>query len=156
MPETKKQLTVTARAIAVIYVLFNILYFTNAIPPLPLSMKDAGVYHSVMHDQVAGTYTVVGEQSPWYDFMFPFDDVFHETPGGSAFVYTSVFAPSGLSTQILHEWQYYDAVKKAGSPRRRSNIRSRAAATAAMKDTRNCSIPRPANGGSTLSRNTEL
>ena len=113
VPETKKQLTVTARAIALIYILFNILYFTNAIPPLPLSMKDAGVYHSVTHDQVAGTYTVVGEEAPWYDFLFPFDNVFHETPGQSAFVFTSVFAPAGLSTQVLHEWQYYDASKKA-------------------------------------------
>lgn len=113
VPETKKQLTTTARAIALIYILFNILYFTNLIPPLPLSLKDAGVYHSVVHDAAAGTYTLVGEQDPWYDTIFPFPSVFHESPGQSAFVYTAVFAPSGLSTQVLHEWQYYDTDKKA-------------------------------------------
>ncbi|HTR18476.1 MAG TPA: DUF2914 domain-containing protein [Candidatus Paceibacterota bacterium] len=109
VPETKGQLTVTARAIAVIYVLFNVLYFTNAIPPLPLSLKDAGVYHSVVRDASAGTYTLVGEEEPWYDAILPLPSVFHETPGGRVYVYTSVFAPSGLSTQILHEWRYYDA-----------------------------------------------
>lgn len=106
VPTAKKQLTTCARAIAVIYVLFNVLYFTNAIPPLPLSLKDAGVYHSVVHDTAAGDYVVQGEQEPWYDLLFPFDDTFHELPGQSVYVYTSIFAPSGLSTQVLHQWQY--------------------------------------------------
>ncbi len=108
VPSVKKQLTTCARAIAVIYIAFNALYFTGAIPPLPLSLKDAGVYHDVVHDTTDGTYVVTGEQGPWYDFIFPFDDTFHELPGQSAYVYTSIFAPSGLSTQILDEWQYQD------------------------------------------------
>lgn len=108
VPAVKKQLTSCARTIAVIYVAFNVLYFTNAIPPLPLSLKDAGVYHDVVHDVADGTYIVTGEPQPWYDAIFPFDDTFHELPGQSVYVYTSIFAPSGLSTQILHEWQYDD------------------------------------------------
>jgi len=108
VPSVKKSLTTSARSIAVIYIAFNALYFTNAIPPLPLSLKDAGVYHSVVHDTTAGDYVVTGEPEPWYDIIFPFDDVFHELPGQSVFVYTSIFAPSGLSTQVLDEWQYND------------------------------------------------
>jgi hypothetical protein len=112
VPETRKDLTTSARAIAVIYVVFNILYFTNAIPPLPLSLKDAGVYHSVVHDTQNGDYDVTGEPLPWYDvFFLRYNSVFHESPGDRAFVYTAIFAPSGLSTQILHEWQYYDEAK---------------------------------------------
>src|SRR3989338_9451002 len=30
-----------------IFTLVNLLYFTNLIPPIPLSLKDAGVYHSI-------------------------------------------------------------------------------------------------------------
>jgi hypothetical protein len=104
----KKQLTACARAIAVIYLAFNLLYFTGSIPPLPLSLKDAGVYHDVTHDVAAGTYTVTGEPQPWYDSIYPFYITFHELPGQSVFVYTSIFAPSGLSAQVLHEWQYND------------------------------------------------
>jgi Protein of unknown function (DUF2914) len=111
VPAVKKQLTTSARVIAVIYVVFNVLYFTNAIPPLPLSLKDAGVYHSVMHDTSDGTYVVTGEQQPWYDSIYPFDVTFHEQPGQSVYVYTSIFAPSGLSTQVLDEWQYDNAGK---------------------------------------------
>lgn len=108
VPAVKKQLTIVARVIALIYLVFNVLYFTNAIPPLPLSLKDAGVYHSVARDAAAGTYTVTGEQQPWYDDIYPFDVTFHELPGQSVYVYTSIFAPAGLSTQVLHEWQYDD------------------------------------------------
>lgn len=109
VPGTKKQLTICARAVAIIYVLFNVLYFTNIIPPLPLALKDAGVYHSVARDAAAGTYDVIGEPLPWYDSILPFTpQVFNEAPGDTVFVYTSIFAPSGLSTQVLDEWQYND------------------------------------------------
>ena len=33
---------------AVIFVVVNALYFMNVIPPLPLSLQDAGVYHSIV------------------------------------------------------------------------------------------------------------
>ena len=111
VPTVRKQLTASARSIAVIFIVFNVLYFTSAIPPLPLSLKDAAVYHSVVHDTTAGDYVVQGEQEPWYDLIFPFDDTFHELPGQSVYVYTSIFAPSGLSTQVLDQWQYNDAGK---------------------------------------------
>jgi len=35
--------------IGTIYVSLNFLYFTNIIPPIPLSLKDVGVYHSVVY-----------------------------------------------------------------------------------------------------------
>ena len=35
------------RIILFIYISFNILYFTNVIPPIPLSMKESGVYHFI-------------------------------------------------------------------------------------------------------------
>src|SRR3989344_346439 len=30
------------------YILINVMYFANLIPPLPLSMQEAGIYHSVV------------------------------------------------------------------------------------------------------------
>ncbi|MDR3570787.1 MAG: DUF2914 domain-containing protein [Candidatus Pacebacteria bacterium] len=108
IPPLRRQLTACARAIAIIYLAFNALYFTSAIPPLPLSLKDAGVYHDVVHDTTTGDYVVSGEEQPWYDSIYPFDVTYHEVQGDNVFVYTSIFAPSGLSTQILHQWQYND------------------------------------------------
>lgn len=98
--------TKIARSMAVIFVVFNILYFTNAIPPLPLSLKDAGVYHKV--EKAGDAYLLEAEPSRWYEAYLRYNTVFHRAPGESAFVYSAVFAPTKFSTTILHEWEYYD------------------------------------------------
>ena len=108
VPEiVKREKTRVARAIAVIFILFNALYFAGAIPPLPLALKGAGVYHSVIRGQ-GGNYTLSGEPLPWYESFLPYNSTLHVTPGESAYVYSAVFAPSGLSLIILHQWQRYD------------------------------------------------
>lgn len=106
MPEMSIYRTRVARTIAVIYIAFNILYFTGAIPPLPLALKDAGIYHSVTRTN--GNYELAGEPVPWYDVFARYNTVYHARAGESAYAYSAVFAPSGLSVVILHEWQRYD------------------------------------------------
>ena len=103
--------TTVARSIAVIFVVFNALYFLGAIPPLPLALKDAGVYHSIVHEP-DGSYLLSGEPLPWYEAYLRYNTVFQAAPGESAYVYSAIFAPSGLSTIILHEWQRYDVATK--------------------------------------------
>ncbi len=99
--------TRVVRAIAVIFVAFNILYFTNAIPPLPLALKDAGIYHNVSRGS-AESYNLLGEPVPWYEAYLRYNTRFHHTEGESVYAYSAIFAPSGLSAVILHEWQRYD------------------------------------------------
>jgi hypothetical protein len=107
VPEiVRKNRTRVARAIAIIYIGFNVLYFGNLIPPLPLAIKDAGVYHSVIHES-DGTYQLTGEVLPWYEAYLNYNDVFHQTPGEPVYVYTSIFAPNELSTTIEYQWQEY-------------------------------------------------
>jgi len=103
----RKERTRSARSIAVIWLVITILYFTNLIPPLPLALKDAGVYHSVtkLDD---GTYELVGEPRTWYQAFLPFSTTFHNTGADNVYVFTAVFAPSGLSTPITYVWQHYD------------------------------------------------
>ena len=91
---------------ASIFLIFNILYFTNAIPPLPLALKEAGVYHSVR--RISGEYHLEAEPLKWYQHYLQYNTVFHKTAGETVYVFTSVFAPTKLSTSITHEWQYYD------------------------------------------------
>src|SRR3989344_3006263 len=86
-----------------VYVAVNILYFANIIPPIPLSLKDAGVYHSVRRD--GGGYLVEGESQTWMDF---FTHVrVHLRKGEPVYVFSAVFAPTKLDTEIIHHWQYY-------------------------------------------------
>jgi len=94
-----------------IFFLMNILYFTNVIPPIPLALKDAGVYHQVVKNSV-GNYMVKGEPRLWQDY-FNLYPVFHKQAGETVYVFSAIFSPVNFTTNIIHQWQYYDEVKKA-------------------------------------------
>jgi hypothetical protein len=94
--------------ISVIFVLINIFYFTNLIPPIPLSLKDAGVYHSLKRN-AAGNYVVSTEDLGLRKFITLYPD-FHKTAGEPVYVYSAVFSPPSLNTTIVHQWQYKDPV----------------------------------------------
>jgi len=111
IPEMREHRGRSMRTIGVIFIVFNVLYFTNAIPPLPLALKGAGVYHSIVKTG-SGSYTLMGEAIPWYERYFNYAPTFHATPDAPVFVLSSVFAPSGLTTKILHEWQFYNPEQK--------------------------------------------
>lgn len=106
VPEiAKKQLKIVVASVATLFILFDALYFLNAIPPLPLALKEAGVYHSITH---SGDYTLSYEPLPWFERYLNYNTLYHRAPGEPVYVWTAVFAPSGLTTTILHEWQYFD------------------------------------------------
>jgi len=96
------------RAIGIIFVAFNILYFTNAIPPLPLSLKSAGVYHAIERTPT-GEYRLLGERLHWYERYLTYAPVYHRSSGEPIYAWSAVFAPSGLATRVLHQWQRYDS-----------------------------------------------
>lgn len=104
-------------SIAGILVLVNGLYFVNLIPPLPLSLKEADVYHSLVVNG-PGDYTVTSEHQKTtgiasIDFLarfFALRQTVHIKPGDPLWAYTAVFSPTALNTKIVHEWQHYNRV----------------------------------------------
>ncbi|MDO8560035.1 MAG: DUF2914 domain-containing protein [bacterium] len=92
--------------IAAVFLLFNVLYFTNVIPPVPLSLKQIGVYHGVTAR--GGAYQAMVEPSPWYRIDRDSAAVFHRSGSEPVFVFSSVFAPTDLRTPIVHRWSIYD------------------------------------------------
>lgn len=97
-------------SIAGIFLAVNAFYFLNLIPPIPLSLKNAGIYHSIVKN-ADGNYTVEYEDEGWLSF-FSFHDNFHEMPGDTAYAYSAVFSPTLLNADIVHEWQTYDEVSR--------------------------------------------
>jgi hypothetical protein len=93
-----------------IFVIVNILYYTNLIPPIPLSLKDAGVYHSIQKN-ADGNYDITYEDYGWRGY-FKFYPDFNEMPGTPVYAFSAVFSPKGLNINIIHEWQYYDETQK--------------------------------------------
>lgn len=90
-----------------IFVFFNLLYFSNIIPPIPLSLKFSGVYHSVY--RVSST-NYVGMYEPSIYFWKKRSSLVHRDQNGSVYVFSSVFAPTQLDTKIYHQWQYFDRI----------------------------------------------
>jgi hypothetical protein len=106
--ESKKSLRIS---IVSIYLFFNLAYFTNIIPPVPLALKEIGVYHSIIKEK-GGSYSLEYEPSSWYPFFKNTSDIFHREPDEAVYIWSSVFAPTKLSVKIFHRWQNYDVTKK--------------------------------------------
>lgn len=119
MPTTKRHLgTTVVASIGGIVLAVNAMYFFNILPPLPLSLKESGVYHSVTRT-ADGVYYGTTEEGPWYAFLVP-----HKTVtiarGGTLYFFSSVFAPTRLvETRVRHHWQFFDEKKDAWVTRSR-------------------------------------
>lgn len=84
-----------------------LLYFTNLIPPIPLSLKDVGAYYNVT--RLSDTYTVEREVQNVFERFFDFSGTALKlAPGESAYVFTAVFAPTEFSENVVHRWQFFD------------------------------------------------
>ncbi|MDQ2932912.1 MAG: DUF2914 domain-containing protein [bacterium] len=99
---SKKYLTYSIGSVLVV---INILYFTNLIPPIPLSLKSGGVYHEVSINPT-GYVGVKEKRSFWSKFQI-FENM-HVVRAKPLYVYSAVFAPTDIKTQIVHHWQLFD------------------------------------------------
>jgi len=52
-------------------------------------------------------YQLQYEPAPWYRFWAEWDNTFHWQPGKPVYNFSSVFAPTNISTKIKHRWSYY-------------------------------------------------
>ncbi len=94
--------------VAAIALLINAFYFLKVFPPLPLVLTDAGAYHDVR--RVNGEYHAQAEEEPAaWRALFGTNPVLHPQSQARIYAYSAVFAPHGLSTRIIHEWQWLDA-----------------------------------------------
>jgi hypothetical protein len=101
--ESRRAITINLVGLCV---LFNVLYFSNLIPPLPLALKDAGVYHAV--ERAGGNYHLMEERYSWAVRYLGVPATFLHKEGEKVYVFTAIFAPSGLDTVVRHEWQRFD------------------------------------------------
>lgn len=91
-----------------IFILVNFLYFTNLIPPIPLSLKDGGIFHSIQKN-AEGNYEITYEDYGWMGYFTSYPD-FKKTNGSPVYAFSAIFSPNDLDLTILHEWQHYDEI----------------------------------------------
>ena len=94
-------------AVVGVFTVVNLLYYTNIIPPIPLSLKAGGVYYALVLNPDGG-YFATGEQPDWKNYFKLYPD-FHFLEGQPVYVYSAVFSPPKLNVSIVHEWQRKDS-----------------------------------------------
>src|SRR3989344_549060 len=100
---------VRAVVLIILYLGINALYFSDIIPPIPLSLRSVGVYHSVLKE--GDQYKVTYEPAPSYVFWRKENGIFHAPAGSDAYVLSAVFAPTSIKVKVYHEWWYFDINK---------------------------------------------
>lgn len=86
-----------------IFIGFHVLYFTNTIPPVPLTLQEIGVYHSVK--RVDNDYLVEYEAPYWYEVWRSTHKVYNRAKNEAAYCFSSVYAPTAIQTKVYHSWQ---------------------------------------------------
>ena len=88
-----------------ITIFLNAAYFLRLLPPLPLVLTDAGVYHEVKRAG-ADFQAQQEEEPPEWQALFGTHAIMHVQKGAKLYLYNAVFAPRGLRTRIVHDWQW--------------------------------------------------
>ncbi len=92
-----------------IYCFLNGLYFFNLIPPIPLSLSQLGVYQEVVKRE-DGTYRLTYNRDTGHYALIPFfSRPFNPVTGQGVYCFARVYAPTDLSTNIVHRWEYKNA-----------------------------------------------
>lgn len=79
-------------------------YAANILPPIPLVLRDIGVYHDVSRTESG--YRLEEEPTSFLDRFF--GQNVHVAEGNSLFVFSSVYTPVRLDAEIVHRWEYFD------------------------------------------------
>jgi len=92
---------------ALITAFLNTAYFLRVLPPLPLVLTGAGVYHDIKH--AGATYQAAEEDEPAeWQALFGTHAIMHVQKGAKLYLYSAVFSPRGLNPRIVHDWQWLD------------------------------------------------
>jgi hypothetical protein len=89
-----------------VYLGFNALYFLSVIPPIPLSLTQLEVVQSVERTS-NGNYRIVEEEQPWLRQLPFIRPILHPT-GTSVACFARVYAPTRITTDIYHRWEFKD------------------------------------------------
>lgn len=99
--ETRNLLWPSAAALAV----FFVLYFFKAVPPVPIVLKDIGIFHKV--EKVGDTY-ILTEERPWWKFWHRGDQDFQAKPNDLIYAYFAIASPGRIQDQINIRWMFKD------------------------------------------------
>ena len=109
-PGIRKIRNVAVAIIGGLFIAMNVFYFTNVIPPIPLSLRDIGIYYHV--ERAGDGYRLIGREKQWWEGWRSFTlsgEEFRIYGAREVYAFSAVFAPPGMDLGIIHEWQMRSA-----------------------------------------------
>lgn len=103
------QLSEVTFLIGLVFVFFNGLYFLGIIPPVPLVLREVGIYHSI--EKIDKSYTARYEPASWWQFWRNTSAVYTQAQNSQTYCFSAIFAPTELTAPIVHRWERYDATQ---------------------------------------------
>jgi len=88
-----------------ILLVFSIFYYLGWIPPVPLSVKEIGVYHDIKRTS-EGDYELFYEKPDW-KFWLSGDQNFESHPGEKIYIFARIFSPARFKDTLYLNWQFY-------------------------------------------------
>jgi hypothetical protein len=101
-PKKEQQLRRLLAPAAVLLAVLGAFYFLRWVPPVPLSMKFAGIYHNVKRE--GNEFSLTYERRGWWDFMRHQDRPFYSRPGDRLYCFVRIFAPTRFSHAVRLHW----------------------------------------------------
>ncbi|MBP9827840.1 DUF2914 domain-containing protein [Patescibacteria group bacterium] len=86
-----------------VFLAMSTFYLFNLIPPLPLTLRDIGVYHNV--ERVGDSYQLISERETFIEKLIPGKTLTLDEDG-AIYIFNSIFAPANIVTTIYHRWEY--------------------------------------------------
>jgi len=104
--ERRLDILVHLSLMVTVTVLFVLLYGLNLVPPVPLALEEAAIYHDVQRS--GERFELTYAQNTWTEQFSLYEDQVPWRTGETVHAYVSVFAPVNLKNTVRHQWQYYD------------------------------------------------
>ncbi len=102
--QVKVKLKVITAAVVSIFIAVNAFYFLNLIPPIPLSLRDVGIYHQI--ERVNDNYRVATEDCGNFLTCFFYHERRHiKTDRQRIYLYSAIYAPDKMQLDIAHKWR---------------------------------------------------
>jgi hypothetical protein len=103
-PGFRRSLAYALPGVVGIVAVMNLCYFSGLIPPIPLSLPVAGIYHDIRRENGSYVVSTEGERA-WWDLR---PRVIHHVPGTPLYGFSSVSAPVEFGASVVHVWEEYD------------------------------------------------
>jgi len=98
-----------AGSMAGVFIAFQIAYFTNIIPPIPLALRYGEAYLGAER-LPSGQYLLEKEDVSLLEDIVP-GKTMRIVPGEPVYAFSAIFAPVRLSAPIVHLWEHYDVAQ---------------------------------------------